>query len=267
MADRPSLRSVKSKEMSMLFRNLAICAALVSATAASAAVYAPSFNGPVLDPSITVTEPAGFTHTVSLGTLVLSKFANAGQDTPYTYLYATYSPSFSPTGNYEAKLTVNASQMGGSGFIFGAFGANSATSIAISQFGIVSFISLDDPWSGPYVSDVRQGNIFTLDILQKNDVMTLSVNGETSLSAARQNGPVQIYFSFANRFNSEENYTTAFVTNFSITTPDACAGNGICGGGTSPVPEPASGMLLMAGLGLTGAVMRRRTYKAGCDRA
>lgn len=61
-----------------MFKMIFAVGIVATTAAANAAVYAPSFDGPGLDPTISVVESPGVTHTVAFGTLVISKIAGAG---------------------------------------------------------------------------------------------------------------------------------------------------------------------------------------------
>jgi hypothetical protein len=246
---------VLSKSISKM---LAAGALLVSATAASAAVYAPTFAGPDLDMGFSVTESAGFTHTVGFGTVVLSKAQNAGGGFQgrLTSLYSVDFPFGPSVPEYVARLTVDASQLGNTKFIFGVRGVVSQAVFWVDPTTVGGLTSeLNDPgnYSGPLIP--RVGNNFDLEIMLKNNLLTLSSNGQVLKYGVGQDQINRLFFGTENFLGEEANYTTAFVTNVSITTPDVC---GIAAPCTSGTPEPGSWALMIAGFGLTGTAMRRR---------
>ncbi len=102
----------------------------------------------------------------------------------------------------------------------------------------------------------RVGNEFIIEFVKVNGLLDLRINGQSQVSLWKgDSGPLDFYFNVTNTYSTDPGYTTTFVHDFSITTPDAC---GIAAPCTSGTPEPASWALLITGFGLTGAAMRRR---------
>ncbi len=234
----------------MLIKILA-AAVLVSAGTAQAAVYAPSFAGPDLDPSISVVEGPGFTHTVGFGTLVISKLAGAG------FSGATFVPDIHPNGDFNARLSVDLSQLGNNAFEFGFSNIYYYSSFYVNH-DIVSTRLTYDFSDTPSLFEARTGNEFLFEYSKINGVVEMFVNGVSKQSLYKgDNGSLDFFFQVSNTYNVDPNYTTAFVSDFRVTTPDIC---GIAAPCTSGTPEPASWALLIAGFGLTGAAMRRRRF-------
>ena len=238
-----------------MFKTIFAGIALLVAGAANAAVFAPSFDGPDLDPGFIVEEPEGFTHTVGFGTVVLSKIQGAGNG----FLgrrTSTYSYDFGPAvSEFVAKLTVNTTQLGNTHFEFGIKGTKIQTLFSIQANTYAAFASeLFDPGNYSGQIDQLMGNVSNLEIRYSNNTITMLRNNDTIRLVTGADQANTFYFRTVNFLGEEPNYTTAFVSHVSITTPDVC-GAAPC---TSGTPEPANWALLIAGFGLTGATLRRR---------
>ncbi|MBC7506459.1 MAG: PEPxxWA-CTERM sorting domain-containing protein, partial [Sandarakinorhabdus sp.] len=233
-----------------------ILAAAVLALAApgQAAVYAPSFDGPNLDASITVQEPTGLTHSVGFGTLVLSKAQGVGSDGPVYPMNSFYSADSTATEDFSAQLTVNTAQLGKTSFVFQGYGMNTL-SLTISSQYIVGFISLQYSTSGRSIVIPAVGTLFDLKITRVANLASVFANDQLLLSDYIEDQTTGFGFGTSNLFVFEPVYTTALVRNFTVTTPDLCSPAAPC---TSGTPEPASWALLIAGFGPTGAAMRGR---------
>jgi hypothetical protein len=230
----------------------------------------PSFAGPGLDPSLTFTGDAGITYTNSAGTLSLLKAAGV------TKANSIFVSNFVVTGDFHAKLTLGgANDLGSSRFFFAAdLASNSAAALGyVSRQSDITANAEGRLYFGKPVQ-ANCGNKGLGSTRLTDDVVIMELVRSGGFSDAFVNGisvghffigatvvpPITFNFGLINQGFSNDldpAARTAFISNFSVTTPDApiCGGAAPC---TSPMPEPASWALLIAGFGLTGAAMRRR---------
>ncbi len=236
------------------FRSAIAVAALVAATAASAAVYRPSFDGPDLDPSLTFSGNPGISFSNSFGTLGIFK---AGGVTKANSIFVS---SFAVTGDFDARLTLsNANNLGSSRFFFAAdlqsnpalaLGFVSRDSDIFAPLGLHRFGGKPvQPGNFSGGIDLAE-NVVVLRLRRSNGVSEAFVGdhllrsvfvGDTALP------PITFNFGLINQglqSDLDPADRAAFVSDFVVRTPG--------------VPEPAGWTLLIAGFGLTGAVMRRR---------
>jgi hypothetical protein len=108
----------------------------------------------------------------------------------------------------------------------------------------------------------RIGNIFNLEFLQDSQQMSVFINNSSVFVKASPFSPMKFKFGVSGNPYLEPSYTATFVSDFSVSTPDAPPICGVAAPCTGGVPEPANWALLIAGFGLTGAAMRRRRVAA-----
>ena len=227
-------------------------------SAASAAVYHPSFDGPDLDPSLTFTADPGISYTNSFNTLGIYK---AGGVTKASSIFVS---DFVVTGDFDATITLrNAAYLGSSRFFFAADAqANSAQALGFVSRDSDLFATADGPRysvkaaqllgssksvhlaDNEVVFELRRGGGYS-DVLINGSLVDHVFVGAAALP------PLSFNFGLINSgFASDLDplYRAAFVADFTVTTPG--------------VPEPASWALLVAGFALAGSAQRRRREMA-----
>ncbi len=249
-----------------MLKSLLVTGLLLAGSAAGAAVYAPSFAGPGLDPTQSFSGDTGFSYAVGGGTVSLFK---AGGVTKGESIVVS---DFAVIGDFDARLTLsNAANLGSSRFFFAAdLASNSALALG--------FVSRDSDFSAPsglhryggkpvQASTSLSGsinltdNVVELRLRRSNgwseawvgdNLLRQVFVGDAAIPAVTFNFGL-INAGLANDLDAADR--AAFVSNFTVTTPELC-GSRRCVG--PAVPEPASWALLITGFGLTGTVLRRR---------
>ena len=234
----------------MSFKIITGLAALALATAAQANVYAPSFAGPGLDPTLSFAGSPGMTYSVGAGTLGLYKAGGVTGAEGIIY------SSFQTAGDFDAKLTLNRGGLGNVGLALAAYDSTVVSPISTTAVpGAIVFSDGPNQFQsyvfGQFGAFGSTANTVTLRLLRSGNSFSSFVDGTlVSTNSAAPANPMTFLISLcAGTCISTPDLAdhAAFITDFTITTP-----------GAPGVPEPASWAMLIAGFGLTGAAMRRR---------
>jgi len=237
-------------------RKVILAAAALAASAANAAVYHPSFDGPALDPTMTFQSYlAGSSYTVGFGTLALVR--------NHPSLGAIIDTSFMTPGDFDASITLDRSALGGAGAALIARTADFASETRIDTRGgtanATGYVQFDHHFPTT-VDYVDTSPTMVMRLTRVGHLFSTFVDGNLLASHVDLGDADTYLFSLyiegisADRITPLPGYQAAFFSDFSVTTPDACGIASPCVG--PGVPEPASWALFIAGFGLTGAALR-----------
>jgi hypothetical protein len=234
----------------MTLKSLVAFGALLAATTASASVYAPSFAGPGLDPSLTFIGAPGMTYSVGGGTLGLYKAGGVTGAEGNVY------SSFSTTGDFTATLTLSRGALGFVGLAFAAYD-NSIGFPGSTYASPGTNVFSDGPNQfqsyvfGNFGAIASTDTLVTLKLTRSGNDFASFVDGtQVSSGSYAPVNPLTFMISLCAGTcisTPDPADRAAFITDFSVTTPD--------------VPEPASWALMIAGFGLTGGSLRSRRLR------
>jgi hypothetical protein len=239
-------------------------AAMVIAVAAlagqaHAGLYQPSFAGPALDPSLSAVIEPGQSYELYQNQLYITETRqSSGAD-------ARFDTNFSPTGDFDAVLTVDRSNFQlASQFDFMIDFGGFQQGIYSGQFGALRYEGFfGNGLTGNTINSTGPTSI--LELTRVGDTFSSFVDGELLYSAVMSpTAPLSIFFGV--RGANNQDFSIVKVRDFRITTPEG-------GGGCAPalaracpaagVPEPETWALLIAGFAGAGLALRRRRVALG----
>ncbi|NIJ06512.1 hypothetical protein FHS31_000094 [Sphingomonas vulcanisoli] len=237
----------------------AVAACLALAGAAGATTYTADFSSITLDPTLTPYAGASYI-TSGNGNLTFAyRPDEAGTDiAPGVFTNMLFS------GDYTATITLDMTNIPTTG-PYNYYGAGFCSTVQSSGTGICAnsynngtpiangSITTNGVFTG--ASAVTAANIVTFQLQRIGDVVTdsMSIDGGAYQTLATYSGSGvigDVSFGIFNVSNAADGATgSVSFSNFSVVSSD--------------VPEPASWGMMICGLGLAGAVMRRKKTVAG----